>query len=265
MRMSKVISSCIMITTVIIPLVVNILILFWAQAVLADHVAPEVKTQANRQTDLFQKSVSNLPDLARELEEGVQANINAMGEGTSMPQGLSSITKKSKSELESETGELSAINEHELDGKGLAEMIRKNTINELYIDYSRPLNKQHLKDAKTIAEGQNRLLDNLLALLKEKAGIDCKTIKGDKKHEPEYFLQIKNTNHKDTIYNQTFCEELRNIYNCTEKVKLECAEKVNKPFKVENISSGQTENGVANMDGEYTTQQIVSRSGGRLM
>ena len=257
--MNKHRDSLILIAIAII--LISILILLSAQIADADHGAPEVQTQVNKQTDLFQKSVNNLPDFTRELEKGKQVGIDSIGDGTSTPQGLSSITKKSKSELENDGEQLSAINEHELDSKGRAEMIKNNTINELYVDYSRPLNKQHMRDAKTIAEAQNRLLDNLLAILKEKAGIDCKSIKGDKKIEPQYFLQIKTTNHKDTVYNQTFCEELRNTYNCTEKVKLECAEKVNKPFKVENISSQQTENRVANVDGEYNTWEIISKSG----
>jgi hypothetical protein len=204
-------------------ILVSILILLSTQIANADHVAPEVQTQVNKQTDLFQKSVSNLPDFTNRLEEGKQAGIDSMGDGGgAAPSGLSSLTKKSKSELESESGELSAINEHELDSRGREEMIRKNAINELYMDYSRPLNVQHMKDAKTMAEAQNRLLDNLFAILKEKAGIDCKTIKGDKKIEPEYFLQIKTTTHKDTVYNQTFCEELRNSYSCNDMLTLRC-------------------------------------------
>jgi hypothetical protein len=206
--------------------IICILILFGAVAEgLADNIAPEVQTQLNERTDLFQKSVDNLPSLEKSLEEKNQATISAMGDGkTSMPQGLSSITKQSKSELENESGKLESIHENDLNNIGRDEMIKKNILNELYPDYSRPLNKQYMKDAKALSEGQNKLLASLLAKLKA-IGVDCKTIKGDAKHEPEYFIKINTTNHKDTIYNQTFCEELRDKYHCNDEVALKCSKR----------------------------------------
>jgi hypothetical protein len=103
-------------------------------------------------------------------------------------------------------------------------MIKEDSLNALYPDYNRPGYRQHLKDAKTIAEAQEDLLRNLMEKLKE-LGVDCKTVKGDKKVEPEYFLQTKISNHKDTVYNQVFCEELRNQYNCRDSVSLTCKRK----------------------------------------
>jgi hypothetical protein len=190
----------------------------------ADYVAQELPTQKNKQTDLFESSVDGLSDFTNKLEAGKQNGIDSMGGEHGNPQGLQYITKKSKAELSSESAKLESIHENDLAGKGREEMIKSNSLNELYTDYSRPLNKQHLKDAKTIAEAQDELLKNLLGKLKD-LGVDCKTIKGDKKVEPEYFLQTKNTTHKDTIYNQTFCEELRNKYNCRDTVTLKCVKK----------------------------------------
>jgi hypothetical protein len=209
----------------IIVLITSILILFGVAEGLADNIAPEVQTQINKRTDLFQKSINNLPSVEKSLEDKKQATINAMGDGkTNTPQGLPSITKKSKGELENESGKLESIHENDLDSRGREEMLKKNVINELYPDYSKPLNKQYMKDAKDLAEGQNKLMANLFAKLK-KVGVDCKTIKGDKKHEPEYFLKIRATHYKDTIYNQTFCEELRNKYNCRDSLTLRCSKK----------------------------------------
>ena len=82
-----------------------------------------------------------------------------------------------------------------------------------------------MKDAKTIASKHRELMDNILGELKDKLGVDCKTIKGDKRIEPEYFLQINKTETKDTVYNQTFCEELRNKYSCNDTVTLKCQRK----------------------------------------
>lgn len=211
------------------------LVLFKGISAAADYTAPEVQTQVNKRTDLFDKSIKDLPQFEQALEEQNQANINAMGDGNaSMPQGLSFITDKSKSEIESASSKLQAIQEHDLDKRGRDEIIKNNIINDLYPDYSRPLNKQHLEDAKTIAEGQNQLLANLLAVLKKEVGIDCKTVKGDKRHEPEYYLQLKATAHKDKVYTQVFCEELRNQYSCRDEVNLTC--------KKEGIQWGEWQN-----------------------
>lgn len=208
---------------VLIFLVLTVFRLLGVPEAKADYVSQEVQTQVNKRTDLFIKSINDFPEVEKHLTGQNQANIDAMGDGrTISPQGLSFITKKSNSELESESAQLSAIHENDLNNRGRNEMIKNNTINELYPNYSSPLNKQHIEDAKLIAAGQNKLLDNLFAVLKEKTGIDCKTIKGDKKHEPEYFLQIKTTLHKDTVYTQFFCEELRNQYSCTDSVTLKC-------------------------------------------
>ena len=209
------------------------LILFGASEVIADNIAPEVQTQINKRTDLFEKSVDNLPTLEESLEGKKQDAINSMGDGgAGAPQGLSFISKQSKEELESESSKLEAIHENDLNSRGREELMKSNVLEELYPNYSRPLYKQHMEDAKAISEGQNELLANLFAKLKE-VGIDCKTIKGDKKHEPEYFIKLKNSvssdserkfgnGFGDTVYNQTFCEELRNQYNCNDEVTLKC-------------------------------------------
>ena len=78
-----------------------------------------------------------------------------------------------------------------------------------------------MSDAKTISDAQDDLLENLLGNLKD-LGLDCKTVKGDKRVEPEYFLQTRTSDHKDTIYNQVLCEELRNSYNCKDTLTTRC-------------------------------------------
>jgi hypothetical protein len=145
-----------------------------------------------------------------------------LGEKGGTPEGLKFITKKSKAELEGEGSKLEAIHENDLAERGRQEMIESNNLNELYPKYKRSLMKKHKRDAKTIASKHRELMDNILGELKKKLGVDCKTIKGDKRIEPEYFLQIKKTQTKDTVYNQTFCEELRNKYSCNDTATVRC-------------------------------------------
>lgn len=243
----------------VIVFITNILILFKVVEVLADYIAPEVQTQINKRTDLFQKSVNDLPSLEKSLEGKNQASINAMGDGsTSMPEGLSSITQKSKGELESESGKLEAIHEHDLNTRGREEMIRNNTINELYRDYSRSLEKQHMEDAKVISEAQNKLLANLFAKLKELTNTDCKTIKGDKKHEPEYFLKVITSEHKDTVYNQKYCEEPRRIYDCKDQLVLRCLSFSHKPVGFQITGSNIPYKAIPR--GDFTSYEFSNRA-----
>ena len=187
----------------------------------ADYKEIEAPTQVNEQTDLFDKSINDYAGFTNKLEQGKQAGIDSLGGEGGTPQGLNYITKKSKSELEFDSSKLESIHENDLSSRGREEMIKDDTLNKIYRDSKRPGEKQHLKDAKTIAEAQDKLLDTILAQLKD-LGVDCKTVKGDKRVEPEYFLQTKISNHKDTVYNQVFCEELRNQYNCRDTLTARC-------------------------------------------
>ncbi len=202
-------------------------LLLLAVIVKADYRAKEVQTQQNKQTDLFEKSIDNFSEFTEQLETGKQGAINSLKKST--PEGLQFITNKSKGEIQAESKKLESIRENDLSGRGREEMSKSGILNEIYLDYSRPLNKQHMKDAKAIASAQDDLLKNLLIKLKE-FGVDCKTVKGDKRIEPEYFLQTKITQHKDTIYNQTFCEELRNKYSCTNSLSLRCISPTTDPL-----------------------------------
>lgn len=199
--------------------------LFSSTIIKADNIAPEIQTQTNTKTTLFEESVENLPDLKNQLEEKKETFLDSMGHDIDSQKGLQFITNKNKSELQQESRKLEAISEHDLNARGQEEMIKSNSLNDLiYRDYSLPLHQPHMEYAKNIATGQDTLLSNLLVKL-EKLGVECKTIKGDKRHEPEYFLHTKTTLHKDTIYNQTLCEELRNKYSCRDSLSVTCVKK----------------------------------------
>lgn len=187
----------------------------------ADYIALELPTQVNKQTDLFDKSINDYSGFTNKLEQGKQAGIDSLGGENGTPEGLQYISKDNKSQINSESQKLESIHENDLASKGREKIIKEGHLQKLYPDYNRPGYKQHLQDAKTIAKAQDELLKHLLEKLKA-LGVDCKTVKGDKKVEPEYFLQTKTTTHKDTLYNQVFCEELRNQYNCRDELSLTC-------------------------------------------
>ena len=53
--------------------------------------------------------------------------------------------------------------------------------------------------------------------------MNCRTVKGPKEVEPKYYLHVEKTKqHKDTKYNQTFCEDLRGTYDCSDTMTMTC-------------------------------------------
>ena len=66
-----------------------------------------------------------------------------------------------------------------------------------------------------------KLGKNFLDTLKA-VGFDCHTVKGPIHKEPTYYIQIKRENQNNTDYDQFFCEELRNKYDCRDQLDLTC-------------------------------------------
>lgn len=185
---------------------------------LAKYEGATTRVNVNQQTDLFEKSTGGFDDFKARLEEDKEgAKTKLMSK-----EHLDFITDKDEQGLISGTEYLQNMNPSELLSRGRAKMAEDNSMDQLYLDESLPLNKIHKEDAKDLAKGQEQLMGNLLSKLKELADVDCKTIKGPKVIEPTYYMQIEQRKHKDTKYNQTICEELRNSYRCTDSLSLTC-------------------------------------------
>ena len=186
---------------------------------LAEYKDPTTRVNINRQTDLFDKSVDDWSGLQQQLEEDKESAIKGSGGAD-----ITFLTGKNANELQAESDNLNNIKAIDLNDRGKEQILKENVINDLYVDYNKPLNKEHLQDAKRLAAGQDKLLANLLEKLKE-LGVDCKTEKGLNEVEPTYYMQVEQKQHKDTKYNKTICEELRNTYQCNDSVSLTCTRK----------------------------------------
>ena len=186
---------------------------------LAEYKDPTTRVNINRQTDLFDKSVDDWSGLQRQLDADKESAIKGSGSAD-----ITFLTGKNANELQAESDNLNNIKAIDLNDRGKEQILKENVINDLYVDYNKPLNKEHLKDAKRLAAGQDKLLANLLEKLKE-LGVDCKAEKGLNEVEPTYYMQVEQKQHKDTKYNKTICEELRNTYQCNDSVSLTCTRK----------------------------------------
>ncbi len=185
------------------------------------YLDPTAKTNVNKQTDLFESGIEDYSSFESQMDSMKQKAIDGIGD----PGNIELISDKSSGEIEEAAGNLSAIKANDLHSRGGDEVMQTGIMEELHVDYTKPLNTQHRKDALKIADASSELLGNLAALLKD-LGIDCKTVKGNKIIEPEYYIDVKKEQTKDTVYNKTLCEEMRNKYNCTDTLSMSCKTKV---------------------------------------
>ena len=181
---------------------------------------PIAKTNINPKTDLFEKEIEDygtFRDHMGSLKE--QAT-----QGIASPGNIELITDKTDDEIKAVAGNLSIIKATDLEARGGEEVVRTGIMEELHVDYINPLNTGHQKDAICIAEASGVLLRKLTELFKE-FGIDCRTVKGNKVIEPEYYIEIKKEKVKDTVYTKTMCEEPRNKYNCRDILSMRCSKR----------------------------------------
>ncbi len=177
---------------------------------------PIAKTNINPKTDLFEKEIEDygtFRDHMGSLKEQATQGITSSGN-------LELISDKTGDEIKSAASDLNAIKVSDLQVKGQEEVLRTDMM-ELHVDYTDPLIAGHQKDAVSIAEASGVLLGKLTELFKE-FGIDCRTVKGNKVTQPEYYIDIKKEQVKDTVYTRTMCEELRNRYSCHDVLTTKC-------------------------------------------
>jgi hypothetical protein len=190
------------------------------KVIATSYREPTGKTNVNVQTDLFRKSVGDVEAFKSQIQEEEREAIEKLR--LSGDHGVEFIAGSSRKEIDESTAELSTIKTDELNGRGRTKLLKENLVEEIYVDESNPLMVAHRKDAERIAEGSKDLLGSLLLSLKERLGVDCYTIKGNSEIEPEYHIKLKEEQIKETIYDQTMCEESRNRYSCHDSLTVRC-------------------------------------------
>ena len=181
---------------------------------------PIAKTNINSKTDLFEKEIEDYGTFEKALDALKEQAVN----GITSSGNFELISDKTDDELKAAVGDLSSIRATELQAKGREEVLRTGIMEELHVDYTNPLNAAHQKDAVSIADASGDLLGKVLVLFKG-FGIDCRAAQGNKVIEPEYHIEIKKEQIKDTVYTKTMCEEPRNKYNCQDILSMRCSKR----------------------------------------
>lgn len=176
-------------------------------------------TNINEVTDLFDRSVESKDQYIEDLE-GIRAGGIANIEKGESLQHIQEIDKS-----EAEASRLSSIRAVDLDEEGRnarnGEEYSFYDEGEFEPDLTKPGNREHKRDVIDIVNATAELLSNLTSKLKE-LGVDCKTVKGPVQREPIYRIEVKREAQNNTEYDQFFCEEPRNKYNCKDSVSLTC-------------------------------------------
>ena len=191
-----------------------------SKVIATSYKDPTSKSNVNAQTDLFRKSVGDVEAFKSQVQEEEREAIEKLRSG--VDHGVEFISGTSRKEIDENTSELSTIKADELNDRGSTQLLREKLLEEIYVDESNPLMVAHCKDAERIAEGSKDLLGSLLFSLKERLGVDCYTVKGNKEIEPEHRIALKEEQIRETIYDQTMCEESRNRYSCHDVLTTKC-------------------------------------------
>ncbi len=179
-------------------------------------------TNINEVTDLFETRIENKTQYLQELESIKAGGINDIE--TSAGLNEIHVIEESKSEA-SRLGSISAIDLQDEGAKVRAgEEYSFYDKGEFEPDLTKPGNKMHKEDVADIVAGTSELFQKLMGKLKE-LNVDCKTVKGPIQKEPVFVVEVKKEKQENTEYDQLFCEEPRNEYNCTDSLTLSCTKK----------------------------------------
>lgn len=179
-------------------------------------------TNINEVTDLFDRSVESKDQYIENLE-GIRAGGIANIEKGESLQHIQEIDKS-----EAEASRLSSIRAVDLDEEGRnarnSEEYSFYDEGDFEPDLTKPGNREHKRDVIDIVNATAELLANLTSKLKE-LGVDCKAVKGPVQRDPIYRIEVKREVQNNTEYDQFFCQEPRNKYNCKDSVSLTCKRK----------------------------------------
>ena len=190
------------------------------------YQALAIQTQINEVTDLFDKHIEDKDSLLQNMKK---QNDDAMEQIKSRKhhdsiEGIDGA--------EGKANELNSIKETDLDDSGRQKRASREyqfyDENELEPDYSKSGNRMHKLDAEDIVNTTEKAMlklgIDLMARLIE-LGFNCKTVKGAIHKDPTYYIEIKREDQKNTEYDQFFCEEPRNQYNCNDNLTINCKKK----------------------------------------
>jgi len=192
-------------------------------------LSPPIRTNTNVVTSEFETYISDKRGLDIQTEEG----RNAGARSAEIPNIADLLSPEGVSKLSIDQGRLSSIDENYLEVEGRMERNKPENayFDDFETDYTTSLGSiAHKRDVDEIVSATNVKLGELTRTLKD-IGIDCREIKKADEIKDPYHIEIEMEETKETEYDQKFCEQPRNNYNCSSNLKLTCRHKFSVPLE----------------------------------
>lgn len=178
-------------------------------------------TNVNEVNTLFEDHIENKAEYFRNLE-GLRDESTGRIESKS---GMSSIKEIDK--VDGFSSQINSIDAYDLGAEGkkvrASEEYRFYDEHEMAPDWSKSGNRMHKEDAEDITSAVARKLKALTKHLEELGlDFDCSRQRKPVQLDPSFSLEIKRNPKENVEFDQIFCEEARNKYNCKDKVSLTC-------------------------------------------
>lgn len=201
----------------------RIIMLIFSSLIFNQAYGSNVRTNINEVTTYLNDNVINRKTFESEIDTLKNNALDQSHNG----QGLQYITDNPSSIIP-DNNHLTNTSAHDLESLGRqreSQEIAKDVYSsDIFIDYTNPSNIAHLKDLNALSDHSAKFMSNFLNHLKD-LGILCKEIDGNKLTDVTFSVQVSKEQQRDTVYNQFFCEELKNRYTCMNSLVTKCAKK----------------------------------------
>lgn len=194
---------------------------FISPNIYADYEAPVAITNVNEKTNFFESNVEN----ASGFEDMIKSHKNTYGVEGNEASGIQDIINLNDSNVMSDVESLKSLNSSDLESRGRDKMLSPegDEIIGIYPNLNDPLLHREKGDLEEIAKNTSDALDGFMSKLKD-VGIDCKEEAGNRMAEPDFVIGEQKTI-LDSNYDQSFCEELKNTYQCKRHLTVKCHQK----------------------------------------
>jgi hypothetical protein len=180
------------------------------------HVTLGVTANNNQITQEFDDNIENKKDFDRKID---MYRTNS----------ISSVNNEIMSEIfaPKRDNHLEELGVDSIEILGREERNKKEHIyfNDFETDFTKPGSSQYKIDIKKVVNHTEKTLKNLTKLLRD-TGIECIEEKSNKDEiiDPN-FIEMNLEENKEVDYQEHFCEQPRNTYNCLDVMTISCLEK----------------------------------------
>ena len=177
-----------------------------------------VRANANEITNFFDDEIKDRKILERQVEDLIEKAKSPIENKSALSE-INGNENDMEKKIEQEISKVNSINEFNLESKGREEREKEENsfFDKLEINHNDKSVSAHKTDTDRIADESGDLLSELKKKFLEH-GIDCKEEEGNDED-----ITKEDEEERGLDYREEVCEELRNAYECTEFLNLNCA------------------------------------------